>query len=538
MLNDCDYRVATTGFSWKKWSALYRKWSPPSREIRPLASLLGPYPSAIMRRRLSGAPAAVALACVLAAAPMAAAAADSAADADSTAVADSTADEGRVAWLPAQEEDLETLEPLAEERSAFHTGILLRGSITRGRFRMRRGAFQGGRAGFLGQAGFLLEESRVRPGAWIAAGRGRISVAGGRVSLARLPPLLAGAMRLTSAGRRVPAPRWGAISAAPSLGASAGSIDGAAVSLRGRAALWTFAGARADGSGEAVGGLGAGISRGRTRLSAALGAVGPAERGKTPRPDARFGTATLVRESRGGNVALEALAGTRGRALLAELTARAEAVLFSARWRYLSWDERRVAAELSAETRGPASRARITWRSWSRGAESDDGVLEVEAAASPRGMAPMRIRLGAAGLGSREPRAPREAYMLVEGTVARDPGRSLSLHALRRGSAAGGATASSTTVGARLDLRAGAVGDHALLIESTRIRKGAPAWGVALSPSGDVTLRARSRPGIWITARGGVGARTWRLGYTLERREDAGGPAPWSGSMWLSRNSD
>jgi len=536
MLNHCDNRLATSWSSRKRRPALYRKPHLPSREIAPAASLLGPYPSAIMRRRLFGAPAAVTLACVLAAAPMAAAAAD----ADSAVVVDSVAeDDGRAAWLPAPEEDFETLEPLAEERTAFHTGFLLRGSIARGRFRMRRVAFQGRRPGFQGQAGFLLDGSRVRPGARIDAGGGRVSVAGGRVSLARLPPLLAGAMRLTSPGRRVPAPRWGAISAEPSLGASAGSIDGAAMSLRGASTLWTFAGARADGSGEKVGGLGAGIRRGSTRLSATLGAVASAARGKTPRPDGRFGSATIVRENRGGSLALEALAGTRGRALLAELTARAEAVLFSARWRYLSWDERRVAAELSAETHGPSSRARITWRSWSRGADSDDGVLEVEAAASPRGMAPMRIRLGAAGLGSGEPRAsPREAYGLVEGTVARDAGRSLSLHALRRGSAAGGAGTSSTTVGARLNLRAGPVGDHALLIESTRIRKGAPAWGVALSPSGDVTLRVRSKPGIWITARGGIGAGTWRLGYALERREGAGGQAPWSGSMWLSRNSD
>src|SRR4029077_19270051 len=101
--------------SWKKRPALYRKWSPPSREIRPRASLLGPYPSAIMRRRISGAPVAVTLTCVLAAAPMAAAAAD----ADSAAVADSTADDSRAAWLPAPEEDLETLEPLAEERTVF-----------------------------------------------------------------------------------------------------------------------------------------------------------------------------------------------------------------------------------------------------------------------------------------------------------------------------------------------------------------------------------------------------------------------------------
>jgi hypothetical protein len=346
-------------------------------------------------------------------------------------------------------------------------------------------------------------------------------------------------MRLTSTGRRVPAPRWGAITAAPSLGASAGSIDGAALSVRGAAALWTFAGARADGSGEALGGFGVGITRGTTRVSAALGAVAPVERAKAPHPAGRFGSITAVRKDRGRSVALEALGGTQGRAVLAEVGARSEAVLFSARWRYLSWEERSVAGELSAETRGSESRARITWRSWSHDAETDDGVLELEAAGSPRGMAPIRVRLGAAGLGARETRASsREAYGLIEGTVARDSGRSLSVHAVRRGSVAGGASASSTTVGARLDLRAGAIGDHSLLIESTRIRKGAPAWGVALSPSGDVTLRARSKPGIWITARGGFGARTWHLGYALERGEDAAGQGPWSGSVWLRRNSD
>ena len=197
-----------------------------------------------------------------------------------------------------------------------------------------------------------------------------------------------------------------------------------------------------------------------------------------------------------------------------------------------------MAAELSAETLGSESRARLTWRSWSNGAEADDGVLELETAGSPGGVAPVKIRLGAAGLGGRGMRAPRDAYGLVEATVARDSGRSLSVHAVRRGSAAGGATASSTTVGTRLDWSAGSIGDHSLLIESTRIRRGAPAWGVALSPSGDVTLRARSKPGLWVTARGGLGAGPWHLGYALERGEDAAGPKPWSGSVWLRRNSD
>ena len=530
MLDDCDNRPASRVTSRKRRTTLYRKRLPPSREIGcfvgldgSMASLLGSYPSAIMRRL-------VMLACLLGSpsATWANTGADS-----TTALADS-ATRGE-SWLPVPEEDYETLEPLVEERSAVQAGTLLRGSVTRGRFRMRRAALQWRRGGLGGEAGVLFDGARVRPGARLAAGHDRISLAGGRISLARLPPLLAGAMRLTGTGRRVPAPRWGAIAAGPSLGASAGSIDGVALCARGGGALWAFAGARADGTGEALGGVGVGIAGGKTRVSAALGASAPA----APHRAGRFGSVTVLRRDRGRSVALEALGATEGRALLAELGARSEAVLFAARWRYLSWEERPVAAELSAETRGPGSRAKLLWRSWSSGAAADDGLLELEAAGSPRGAAPVKVRLGAAGLGGRETRAsPREAYGLIEATLARDEGRSLTVHAVRRGSAAGGASASSTTVGTRLDLRAGAIGDHVLLIESTRIRKGAPAWGVALAPSGDVTLRARSKPGLWITARGGFGAGAWHLGYALERGEDAAGPKPWNGSVWLRRNSD
>ncbi len=539
MLDDCDNRLVSGCSFVKQRRTLYRKRAFASREIDP---------SAIMRRRtllgISGRLAALALACFLSAAPRAwAAVPDSTGAAeDSTAAAADTATDPRgdaVRWLPVPEEDFETLEPLEEERGGIHTGVLVRGAVARGRFRMRRVAFQGRRGGLRGEAGFLLDGARVRPGARFAAGRDRVSLAGGRVSLARLPPLLAEAMRLARTGRRVPAPRGGAISAAPSLGASAGAIDGAAVSLRGGTTFWCFGGARGEGSGEALGGVGLGITRGRTRVSAALGAIAAAGVTKTPRPAGRFGSITVARGNRGRSMALEALGGTEGRALLAELKARGAAVLFSGRWRYLSWEERSVAAELNAETLGSESRARLTWRSWSGDVEADDGVLELEAAGSAVGAAPIKVRLGAAGLGGRETRASsRQAYGLIEATVARDSGRSLGVHALRRGSSAAGASASSTTVGTRIDLRAGAIGDHSLLVESTRIRRGAPAWGVALSPSGDVTLRARSKPGLWVTARGGFGAGCWHLGYALERGEDAAGPKPWSGSVWVRRNSD
>jgi len=85
---------------------------------------------------------------------------------------------------------------------------------------------------------------------------------------------------------------------------------------------------------------------------------------------------------------------------------------------------------------------------------------------------------------------------------------------------------------------AGGSGGHSLQIESTRLRRGSTAWGIALSPSGEATLRSRSRPGIWVAARGGFGTGRARLGYSLERGEDAAGPKPWSGSVWVSLNGE
>ncbi len=364
-------------------------------------------------------------------------------------------------------------------------------------------------------------------------------VAGGRVSLSRLPPLLADAMLLARSGRRVLAPRGGVISASPSLGASAGAIDGAAVAAGGRTELWSFAGAR-SGSGEAIGAIGLGLTRGRERAFAAFGAVAAAREIPTPRGAGRFASVTLARrDGRRGQASLEALAGTTGRAFLADVTASAEAVSIEARWRYRSWADRRVAAELSAETLGSSdTRIRLSWRSWTAEAVTDDGILELEASARRRG-APIRLRLGAAGLRSRQDLGgTRELYGLIDATVAHEAGRSLSVHALRRASAAEGASASSATVGARLVVSGRWIGEHALLVESTCLRKGAPAWGIALHPSGDVTLRSRSRPGLWLSARGSTGGKDWSLGYALERAEDEKGPAPWGGSVWIRRTTE
>ncbi len=562
-MDDRDNRIATRDVSRTRRKALYRKTDPVSREIACFVgldsahltrigadggpargALLGRNPSAIMRPRaplahfrlLAGL---VILSLAALPAPRARAAAleDSASVAPPSGAAAADPDAG---WLPLPEEDLESLESLEEERSDFRTGALLRGSVTRGMFRMRRIGVTGERHRAAGEAGFLFDDHRVRPGVRIAAGGGRSLLAAGRVSVSRVPPLLAEAMGLAREGRRVPAPRWGGIYAAPSLGASAGAIDGAVLSRRGTIAVWSFAGIR-SGSRQALGGAGIGIARGRTRLAATLGAVGGDGSALAARTPAKYGSITFVRRDRAGSLAVEALGGTARRALLAEATARGEAVLFSARWRYLSWRTRKVGGELRAETRGSEPRVRLTWRSWSANAAADDGLLELEAVESAGGSKAVKVRLGAAGLGEGLGQIrPRETYALIDATLARAGGRSLGAHVLRRASAAAGSSASGTTVGARLEIGAGAGRStgHSLQIESTRLRRGADAWGIALSPSGEATLRSRSKPGIWVAARGGFGTGRARLGYALERGEDAAGTKPWSGAVWIRLTSD
>jgi hypothetical protein len=88
-------------------------------------------------------------------------------------------------------------------------------------------------------------------------------------------------------------------------------------------------------------------------------------------------------------------------------------------------------------------------------------------------------------------------------------------------------------VGARLDAGGGAIGSHTIVIEVTRLRSGSAAWGSGLSPSGTETLRARSRSGLWVAARGSFGSRDLKLGYALEREETPAGARPWTGAMWL-----
>lgn len=512
MLENCDIRSATEETTRKRRRVLYPIRAIASTEIAP---------SAIMRRdtRLA-----------------------EFATLDSAGLApteqDSTGDDR---WLPLAEEELENADLLEEERPA-RRGALLRGALTRGRFRLRRIAVLEERRGVRGELGFLVDGRHPRAGARATAAAGHLDLAAGRVTLSHGPALFAEAMRVGRSGRRVRGPRTDPVRAHPSLGASAGAIDGGAFTWNAGPTIWAFAGVRSE-IREPIAGVGLGVSRGRMRGSAAFGAGLPARVGGNDAPDGGGGTAprpfrcgsiTVARQSQGRDWALEALRSPEGHALLAEARGRAGRALLSARWRFRSWKSRKVAAELGAETLGPDSRARVTWRSWSRNAAADDGLLELEASRSRRGAAALRLRVGAAGLGREGNRfTVHESYGLAVATLARDDRCSLAVHALRRGSSNAGSSSSSTTLGSRLDLRAGKLGRHSILVEATRIRKGAPAWGVGLAPSGETTLRARSKPGLWVSARGGFGSRLWRIGYALERGEGPGGTRPWSGSVWL-----
>ena len=445
-------------------------------------------------------------------------------DAASKAPAQPDSTDDRDAWLPVPEEDLETTEPLDEERVPARPGALLRGAVTRGQFRLRRVSVLDRHGGARGELGFLVDERRFRPGARLMVGGERLVLAGGRVSVTRGPSLFAEAMQVARGERRVRGPRTDAVRAQPSLGASAGALDGGAVTWNGRQQIWAFAGFRSE-TREPIGGAGLGATCRGIRVAAAFGLP------------SRCGSITVARRGQGGNVALEGLGCREGRALLAEVGKRGEDAFVTACWRYRSWTARQVAAELSAETIGSASRARVTWRSWSGDATADDGLLELEMTRSRGGGAPLRLRVGTAGLGREGNRLTvSESYGLADATLARDDRRSLAVHVLRRGSTKAGSSASSTTFGSRLDLRMQTLGQHSVLVEATRIRKGASAWGVELTPSGDTTLRTRSKPGLWVSARGGFGPRLWRLGYALERGEDSGGTRPWSGTLWLRLN--
>ena len=449
--------------------------------------------------------------------------------------------EPKAEWLPRVEDDVERPDSLEEAPPVSSDALLLRGGLVSGRFVLRRVAADLRRGDARWGFSALHDREEWRPAAVLGFGGGR-EAALGRVSVGGLAALFGEAMRLSRAVPGVRAPRWGAPSLGPALGDSPGAFDGAAIAVKGTAACWALAGRRADGKSR-LAAMGVGARGRRSALAATIGAEesrsgAPAEGGRRARSLAA--SVTGWRRGRESDVSLEALARSGGWATLFALEQRRGPIALEGRWRYRSWTPRSVAAELGAQTGGPAARARLTWRSWTSRAAADDGVIELEAAATPGGALPVRIRLGASG--SRDEPSTLGAstrYAVADATVARDGPRRLTLSASRRESTRGRVMTAGTTVGARLGFEGGAYGEHVVVLEATRVERGASGaaygvgYGSALTTSGATLLTNRSGSGLWMSVRGSVERFGARMGYALQRAEDGSGAKPWSGTVWL-----
>jgi hypothetical protein len=252
------------------------------------------------------------------------------------------------------------------------------------------------------------------------------------------------------------------------------------------------------------------------------------------------GSVTGWRRGRWGDLSFEGLARSGGRAALLAVERRRGPIDLEARWRYRSWTPRSVAAELIAQTGGPATRARLTWRSWTSRAAVDDGVIELEAVAARGASGPLRIRVGASGSrGEPSILGTSTRYAVADAVVARDGSSSFALSASRRESTRGRVLTVGDTVGARLGFQGGGFGEHVVALEATRVERGVveatqgAAYGLALTASGATLLTNRSGSGVWMSVRGTVEGLGARFGYALQRVEDGNGAKPWSGTVWL-----
>jgi hypothetical protein len=184
--------------------------------------------------------------------------------------------------------------------------------------------------------------------------------------------------------------------------------------------------------------------------------------------------------------------------------------------------------------------ARIRWRSWSGPAlprstsasstPEDDGRVEVDLRAGRGGAGAWTLR------GGSRPRqadgSGGERYVVGDLVVARERGRSLRLTAGRRDAQRDGDWRRGRAIGAVIDLRfrgaprgdsGGGSGERAaatLTLESVRADRGTGAYGPGLDVAESGSLRARTRSGVRVAARGWLRLGAWRLGAAVDDEDD------------------
>jgi hypothetical protein len=182
----------------------------------------------------------------------------------------------------------------------------------------------------------------------------------------------------------------------------------------------------------------------------------------------------------------------------------------------------------------------LTWRSWTSRAAVDDGVVELEAATARGAAGPFRIRVGASGSRS-EPSifGTSARYAVADAVVAREGRNSFTLSASRRETTRSRVLTAGNTVGARIGIQGGGLGEHVVGLEATRLERGVveaaegAAYGLTLTASGAAVLTNRSGSGVWISVRGTIEGLGARFGYAFQRGEGESGAKPWSGTIWL-----
>lgn len=466
----------------------------------------------------------------------------SGAPAGEAAGSDSTSRPG-AAWLPLPVEEIDRPERL--ERESVGAGAFsLRCDVEGGRVLLRRAAA----ARVRGTSRLDVEVTRDLEGrgaSSLVASRGRAQLAAGRVGIREGPALLEewiGSRRFSS---RIPPPAARLPSLEPA-GVSSPSIEG--LGLRAESRLdgaawgaWCVAGRFVENQeyGSRAAAIGARFARKGTAANVAAGFLRAAGSSVTATAVSLGGT-----YRRGG-------AGVSSRGATAEMLLSPPGVsaLFSAwgssgpleaagRWRRRAGAARATAGEATVEGGPRDARVRLRVSGGPSGASGSVSRVELECRLETP--IPVALRGGATRweqappAGPAETAARRERFWVLEATVARSRGRTLTILASRRERSLPSGWREGSGLGGRLGV-ASRRARLEILIQATRAAAGGSAWGSALYAAGPVALRSWSRPGIWAAGRGSLRFGRWTAGAVVESREDGAGGRATAASFWIQR---
>jgi hypothetical protein len=215
-----------------------------------------------------------------------------------------------------------------------------------------------------------------------------------------------------------------------------------------------------------------------------------------------------------------------------------------AHWRRRGMAARPTALDLEAAWIEPGAAARFRWRSWSaRGAGSgvgggDDGRAELDLRGGRGAAGGWSARLASKPRGGSGGGGERAA--IGELIVARERSRDLRLTASTRALWTDGKWRAGRALGAAVGVGAGGRASLDLRVEAVRVEREGAAWSRGYEVAGSGSVRARSRTGVRLAARGWIRSGTWRLGAAVDDDDSgdgssAGDPAP-RANLWLTWN--